>query len=501
MIDKHFRLTFLIFVLLSIPHGGYAQSTYTSNPGRGYMTRNESYIQTLSGENDAMPSTQFMYTYLNAILTDDCLNDDGSVIDSVLYNTIKSYYDAKLDFDGNIRYVLRVFPTCCSSGPGYSPYLVFDKFTDDGKMLIWYPPKLHKVLMDSPFPTRSYRRDIDKFKDTKNLSIVDFRSDVFYNVYRHVLYYFSKYLNENIERKDIFGKPLKRGDFISCIEIAFLGPYGEGWNTFYDDYEDSRSFFRMTELYKEYLSDYLLIAPGFGMRTNTTTNPKLKDFQYYLMTTTYGKGKEFGLSIDHLGTQDYLKDFNIEFDGIDFRQLAREKYKKAPFVGENSGGFIKESTLITQCLREYKISMCDPWGKLELDESAIIEWNKASKMMGYVFSVVNSQCNIKKRRLEANFHIQNKGVSFCYWDYWLPEIIIRDAETGNEIASIDISKYLDLSKPQYSFEVKLKKKVIPRKQFRANPNAKYEVFLRVVDKKGIAEPLEFDNMGRRFVLL
>ncbi len=42
----------------------------------------------------------------------------------------------------------------------------------------------------------------------------------------------------------------KRGDLIYCIEMGFIGSWGEGITTDYVDYKDSKSLIQIAELYK-----------------------------------------------------------------------------------------------------------------------------------------------------------------------------------------------------------------------------------------------------------
>lgn len=465
------------------------------------MTNREEYLHTLTSKSSSKATTQFKYAYLKSVLTDECINDNGSVNEKALYKSLKNHFDKALDYDGGVRYVLRVFPTCCSSSAWYSPILVDDKYTEDGKMYIWYPEKLHKILMESEYPTMSFYKDITVFKDTKNLSIIDFRSDIVYNVYDIVLRCFSQYLNETIDRKDIYGHHLKKGDFISCIEIGYVGPFGEGRTDFYSMYKSSEPLMRIAELYKKYLSDYILIAPGYGMRTDITTNPNLIPFQEYLLKTTYGKNSEFGLFIDHLGHYNYFYDFSLSIPGItNLRELACKKRLKAPFIGENSGNFQRESTSIYGCVKEFGLSMCDPWGDLVLDSAALREWSRAAEIMGYVFSIKNQVVIFDGRKASVSFEINNEGVSFCFWDFWKPEIVLREHNSQNIVSVFDVSKYIELRSKSYPHKIAFKITVIPSLRYFKNEREQYDLYIRVVDKKGISDDMEFSD-GRKEVLL
>lgn len=465
------------------------------------MTNREEYLHTLTSKSSSKATTQFKYAYLKSVLTDKCINDDGSINEKALYKSLKNHFDKALDYDGCVRYVLRVFPTCCSSSAWYSPILVDDKYTEDGKMYIWYPEKLHKILMESEYPTMSFYKDITVFKDTKNLSIIDFRSDIVYNVYDIVLRCFSQYLNETIDRKDIYGHYLKKGDFISCIEIGYVGPFGEGRTDFYSMYETAEPLIRIAELYKKYLKDYILVAPGYGMRKDITTNPNLIPFQKYLLTTTYNENREFGLFIDHLGHWNYLSDFNLKIPGIENLRIdACRKYMVAPFIGENSGGFQRESKSIVDCVKEYRLSMCDPWGELDLDNNAIQEWSLASEIMGYVFSIKNDSVKIKGRNARVCFDLTNEGVSFYYWDFWEPELVLKEHNTSNIVSVHNISRYMDLTSKSFHKHIDFKKKVIPLFRYLTKKNKKYDIYIRVVDKKGISDNMEFSD-GRKEILI
>lgn len=494
---------------------------YYPNPGRGYMSSDKVLVKKVANINKSSPyyfsANTFKYIHLNEILNDECISENNILNEKKIYDNIKQYFDAFLNERSKTRYILRIFPNNEGNSTRLAS-LVNNVKTNDGNMYIWIPTTLYNLIEKSKYPLIVGKAIYPKyFKITNNVGIIDYRNELIQKVYDTVLRLFSIYLEEEITAPQLtcdtnMPTRCKRGDLIHCIEMGFVGPWGEGITTDYAKYSSSTPLIRIVELYKKYLPNYLLIAPSYGMRTNTTTNPALHYFQYYLLTTTYGTlkkdenglyygNKEFGLFMDHLGSTDYLFDFNLKYQGKDLKEIAKEKHKRAPFIGENNGNFNSEKELILQNIDEYGVSCANLWSSIPIDsitKEASYIWKTVANQLGYSSSLRKHKhkTKIKNGILTVSFSITNTGTAIPYHTYWLPQLVIRDKE-DKMLQIININKELNLNTifpsygalPTFSVSINIRKKV--SKQFDG-----MRIYLRFVDKKHINENMFIVNEKR-----
>lgn len=509
-----------IFIGLHINFEIKAQlAEYYPNPGRGYMSGDKSLVKKVANIKEDTPyyfsANTFKSIYLNEILTNDCIIRNNVLDREKIYKNIKQYFDTFLNRKSKTRYILRIFPNN-EGNSTQKAFLVNNSKAENNKMYIWLPTKMYDIMEKSQYPVIQGKAIYPKyFKITSNVGIVDYRNQFVYNVYNTILEQFALYLQEEIEAPRLNSDTdmphrCKRGDLIYCIEMGFVGSWGEGITKEYMDYSDSEPLINIAELYKKHLSSFLLIAPSYGMRKNKTTNPALYPFQYYLLTTTYGSSKkdkqglfygkkEFGLFMDHLGSKDYLHDFDIEYQGKNLKEIAKEKYKKAPFIGENNGQFNSEKELILQNINEYNISLADLWSAIPVDsitDHAASVWKAAANQLGYAFYITRQKGNIKKGTLKVSFFISNKGSAIPYQNYWLPQLVVRDK--NNKIQKIiNIDKELNLSRIPLSLNqgITFNTAINIRKEVPKSLNG-MQIFLRFVDKKHINENMFILNKKR-----
>ena len=511
-----------IFIGLHINFEIKAQlAEYYPNPGRGYMSNYKELVNKVANINEASPyyfsANTFKYIYLNEIFTNECISEESALNEKKIYDNIKQYFDAFLNEKSKTRYILRIFPN--NEGNSIRLASLVNSFkSKNEKMYIWIPTKLYDIIEKSEYPLILGKAIYPQyFQTTNNVGIIDYRNELVQKVYDTVLRLFSLYLEEKITAPQLtcdtnMPTRCKRGDLIHCIEMGFVGSWGEGITTDYSEYSSSTPLIHIAELYKKHLSNYLLIAPSYGMRTNTTTNPALYHFQYYLLTTTYGtlrkdkKGlyygnKEFGLFMDHLGSTDYLHDFNLKYQGQILKDIAKEKHKTAPFIGENSGKINSEKELIMQNINEYGISCANLWSAIPVDsitDNASYIWKTVANQLGYSNSLKKQKHKTKIRNgiLTASFSITNTGTAIPYHQYWLPQLVIRDKE-DKILQIINIDKELNLNtilpsygaSPSCSISINIRKKVV--KQFDG-----MKIYLRFVDKKHINENMFIVNEER-----
>ena len=480
---------------------------YLPNPGVGLMTEDTKALDLMA--NHYQVSTVFAAIYLSEVLTDEFINDDGSVDIARFYPVFCRYADGKFHFFRKpYRYVLRVFPSINASSPTFYTYTVNSNITHDSLVLIGYPKKIYDMLVKSNYPpTYVYRDDADRFKKTKNFSVMDFREPIVYNIYETLLQCLEKYLKEDSGKKDIYGNVVTKGDFISFIEMGFVGPWGEGNAAAYEGHCDYASLVGVAELYKKYLFNYLLVAPSYGMRKVNAPNDDIERFQYYLATTTYGStkknrfgqyygNKEFGLFIDHLGTLDTQRDFTLTGYG-DLKTIAHNKYKKAPVIGENCGRYEWESDKILGNIEEYGVSVLKPWGKLdELSDEGSLRWRLATSEMGYHLKVIDSSIETRLFQKLIKFSIVNEGVAPCYDAFWCPILTIRSKIDGNVRFEICLKKKDTFREFGVTTKtVKIKTPFLSHYE-RKHFTELYDVCFSVIDTKCISPNMYLDNDER-----
>lgn len=507
---------FLFFVFLGV-RGQVIENTYLNNPSVGISTFDVRIREKVTSANVAIPhlATSFMYVYLSDVLRDDCINEEGVLDKRKFYDNIKRYFDHRFNYSNPVRYNIRIFPEYNGAQPCRNAKTISSQVTDDGKLTINYPEKLHKVLVKRKFPPFIIKAIFPtNFKETKNIALMDLRNPLVQHIYAAALELFARYLEEKVPAPIIKSSTnadtiCRKGDFISRIEMGYVGPWGEGMTKYYCNHIDAASLKKIAEMYKRYLWRYTLVAPSFGMRTNTTKNKELYSFEYYLLTTKYGtfkekKGeltgrKEFGLFIDHIGSSDSNYDFSLSYKGIDFKTIALQKYKVAPVIGENSGRFAKEDSLVIKDIMKYGISLCNAWTSVDIttvEDEQVMKWKEASNYFGYRFYMSTLRTKISDYSIHVYFHLGNRSYSPLYDDFWLPQFVIRDSNDCI-LQVIDADKFINLKsipclKDSFKYEVMVNK-TIPLN--RTLPKGA-KVYFRVIDKCHICENMFFDNEGR-----
>lgn len=501
---------FLALVLLYV--NLYAQE-YLNNPGAGFISFDVNIKNKIAYTKQPFNmATDFSYVYLSDILDDDCITNKGRIDKGKLYVKIKTYFDQLLKFKRNRRYNLRIFPEQNGHTPCKNSKVISSVKTNDGKLLLFCPPKLYKKLERTKYPPFIINSINENYKPTRNIGLLNLRSPLVQNVYNDVLETFSRYLEEKVKAPNLYSSTTARdscrkGDFIARIEMGYVGPWGEGMTKHYGENADAESLIKIAEMYKKYFKSYILVAPSFGMRTGTTTNKDLHAFEYYLLTTKYGTlrntngkltgNKEFGLFIDHLGSYD-KGDFSLSYDGHNFLPIALQKYRKAPMIGENNGHLFADSLMLKD-IRRWGISLCNVWvisKEKTFSDSTLNRWREATLYLGYRFYFNSMSATSTDNALHVYFHLGNRSYSPLYDDFWLPQIVIRDSK-DSLLQVIDADKFINLKsipclKDSFKYEVMVNK-TIPLKT--ALPKGA-KVYFRVIDKCHINENMFFDNEGR-----
>lgn len=509
-----YLILFVLFIVQIQPTVIQAQEIkYLPNPCCGLFGGN--FIKEIQDNDTSFRRTNLsIYLPINVFLKDNCFTNAGEINEKQLYNNIKEVFDEKISFQNNIRYII-CFGCSYDGNCEYEPFVLptYDKFVS--KVYCWYPPKMYNKIIKQKYPPLISKAIYpERFHESKYVSILDFRNLFVQKVYDRIIAMFGKYLSEEVEAPRLNSSTnaktkCKKGDFVSRVEISFIGPWGEGATNQYSSYQNSDALIAMVELYKKYLYNYWLVVPSYGMRTNTTPNKNLYPFQYYLLTTTYGSlkkdgngyyygNKEFGLGMSHVGAEDYLWDFILPYKNIPFKEIALKKCLKAPFIGESMGYLASPQNLIMNNVKDYGISIGNIWSNEELNslpDSIIQRWKEAISFFGYRFYITNNNTSIKDGRLNLFFLMGNSSYSPLYDEFWLPQIVIRDKDE-KELRVIDIDKDLNLrqipcKKSPLNYEVMVNTK----KQVGNLPDGA-KVYFRVIDKCHINENMYLDNDGR-----
>lgn len=507
---------FILTIIFSSQISLSQDNIYLNNPGVGITTYDLITTQKIIGRfrTNVELSTRFRYIYLSDVLTDNCISKAGKIDKTVLYHTIKKYFDSVIDYKKNIRYNIRIFPEYNGAAPCVNSTVIKTPKTDDGKVLINYPRKLYNILLTQKFPPILIKALFPKdFKQTKNIALLDFRNHLVRQVYSSVLECLATYLQEKVPAPILLSSTnasqnITKGNFIARIEMGFIGPWGEGMTSYLKNKVDPTSLQSIVEAYKLYFKDYCLIAPSFGMRTNTTQNKQLYEFEYYLLTTKYGSlkktngiltgNKEFGLFIDHIGNPDTYNDFSLNYKGKDFKLDALKKSLVAPIIGENSGNLSLENSRVIKDIQKFGLSLCNVWTQFKLTEisdTLLKDWHKAASLFGYRFFINENRTSITNNKVNIFFLMGNKSYSPLYDDFWLPQIVIRDAN-DKELQVIDIDKELNLKsipclKSPMNYQIMIK----ANKQLRNVPHGS-KVYFRIIDKCHINENMYLDDDGR-----
>lgn len=513
--NRYCNICCLLFLFCySINVAAQNKQLYLDNPCTGISSYDYRIRNKVTNTDKSEFVTFSSYIYLSDVLRENCFTNRGLLDEEQLYENIKGYFDSIINYRLNRRHDIKIFPDYNGSQPCKNSSVINSNLTDDGKLLINFPITLYRILSKQKYPPIIIKAIFpEKYKVTKNIALLDFRNSTVQSIYEAVLKEFSKYLqgivdSPNLQSSSNAKTKVHKRDFISRIKMAYIGPWGEGITYIYGKNANSAAFIKIAEMYKTYLPDKWLIAPSYGMRTNTTTNENYIEFEYYLLTTKYGslkkqKGyftgdKEFGLFVDHIGMDDCDRDFSLCYNGIPFRPIAMQKYKSSPLIGENTGSLKSEEKLLPKQIKEFGFSLCNVWINSYSQIADSIQypvWKENSIYFGYRFYITNNNTSIKDGRLNLFFLMGNSSYSPLYDDFWLPQIVIRDKDE-KELRVIDIDKDLNLrqipcKKSPLNYEVMVNTK----KQVGNVPDG-VKVYFRVIDKCHINENMYLDNDGR-----
>lgn len=487
---------------------------YLNNPSVGITTYNEaSRIKILpSSAKDFPLATRFQYIYLSDVLNECCIDSRGMINKKEIAQSVKVYFDKHLDFTRQQRYNLRVFPEYNGTEPCKNAKIINNSLTDDGKMLINYPAYLYCRLSKQKNPPRIIKAVFpENFKQTKNIALLDMRNKLVQQLYDAVLEGFAAYLDEAVVAPRLTSATnaatiCHKGDFVSRIEVGFVGPWGEGMTKYQHGTFDVYSFIKIAEMYKKHLYKYSLCVPSLGMRMTTTTDKSLYAFEYYLLTTTYGTlqkknglltgNKEFGLFIDHIGSNDSNNDFTMSYAGKDFLPIALQKYKKTPVIGENSGRFAEENVM--RDIKRFGISLCNAWTSVRLSDISdfsMKEWRQAALCIGYRFYLSRCKALVKNGKADVSFMMGNSGYTPLYDDFWIPQVVVRNG-LGRELKVVDLSSRLQMKtipckKDEFWYQIMINMEVNLDKVAGG-----CHLFFRVIDRYHINENMFLDNVGR-----
>lgn len=401
-------------------------------------------------------------------LNNDCINDNGQIRYEVAKSLILDKFNRLITNHPNRLWCLAPILSYNGNLPQNTNDPVDDTYTnntgganykvddsDDGWRFLSYPLKLYNYLKQQDGMILFKDWHGNSGKKTINTATLDYRNDKVLSFIEDYLNLLDQCLKTEIDAPDINtdtdipkGK-VTYGDYVYIINPGVVGPWGEGnSNEIYYNiakYRDSEPFIKVFELFKKYFSRYYIVANTFGMRTDTT-KPELKDYQWYLLTTTYGSkdkdengyytgDKQFGLYQAHIFNNDTQRDLSISKywndDEHDFAKIAFQKYKVAPVIGETN----IQAGAVPGILEKWHFSEFYTFMSTELSVSGL---SLISYIARYYFENIGPRIvfyssrgwNIKSNGFTVCLTFLNIGNSPVYKDYisrFKIEFVARDA--------------------------------------------------------------------------
>jgi hypothetical protein len=365
---------------------------------------------------------------------------------------------------------------------------------------IAYPEELHDQLISSKKhkPRLVYVPDTDTY-----WYCIDWRNPLARIEYKKLLYAFNDYLNEPWKRTT-------RRKYMNSIQIRFWGFWGEGANNYliaqnkgHDKaFEDSKTMIEMDNYYIKLFHDIRLIAPAMGKTANIPD--RWKEWVMYELTAHNDVG-ELGIFIDHI-SKCSKGDFTLKYKGLDTREIALNKWRRAPVTGEGNiinnvipgrgeGTYVQDTFPINQYdVSKYHISSFLPMKRhYTIEEADILE--TLIRRAGFKLFFMNPRVHFSDKQLHINIEIVNMGLSPVYSNYWKLQFIIRDVN-GKEVEIINPK--IDLTRIQPGKKMQgvsaAEDFFIVNQIF--NVTHRGEIYLRIVDQDGISANMYLYNEGR-----
>lgn len=501
-----------------IKDNGFIINNYVPNPCFGLVEKGV-YINPMDTDFYDINTTGIIRLTLRTCFSDDCFGKDGMINRDVLKGIVTQEIEKIIK--EKKRWILRLGNCWMQFEDDAYMTLVDTNLTSDGKAYIAFPIALYNYLKDKENSFYIYPSWTDG-QETQNVLLLNFKNDYNIKLMDTWLSVVAEVLNEDTPVQQLDSdnntdiEVCKKGDYVAFINIQFINKYGEGLLVSYEDkvgiYDDSDSLIKVVELYKKHFYNYVLVAPLGAMSKGYSNG--LNDFQYYLMTTTYGNNfetdgsytgdKEFGLFTGHIFSISE-KTFNVEYNNAPLNSYAVRKYLKAPIYGEDINGYdLSVAGIYTfyNVILKYHpslIRLVDNFSVLH--PASCDNALKLVNKIGCKMIILNRELEKENNHIKGKLGFVNIGTSPCYYDFWKIQIVVRDGQTNEVIKVVD----LDYSLKEISSIVSMNEYVETSDIYKVDIDIDvsdmssefYNLFVRIIDIKKVNENFYLSIKGRR----
>lgn len=440
----------------------------------------------IASDNGTLDFTMVDQMYKNAIDKKTRVHD-GIFITHMPWNMSKVYYDSENDCFVEYAYPTGLFNLIYNTTENPAHKFLLTDYPE------YYKPTLNGKLIYSSMINWANETARNWYKK----ALQDYKDHLVNTTYNGISFY----------------------DVLSSMQIRAFGAWGEAHSSiternFFsqvgDELEDASYLIEVIKMYEEIFPDKWIIASDMMFQKDVEES-KWKDVVLYLLDHETEKGK-FGFFNDHIGSVGTYNYIAKDFDGRDLLQEMEERYKVAPMEGEtyNAGesnwGLPVLPTIINDIqgthINTYRFSNTKGANKTtgysEITNAANIA--NSYDVCGYkIYIIPVGVWTDDSNYVQIKFLIGNMGTSYCYGDYWIPQIVIRDSE-GNLIDTYSRVTYLPYiapgkipGKPTWKDCTKV---TVTRTMTKNLQYKGLKVYFRIIDSKGISENLFLANKDR-----
>lgn len=295
------------------------------------------------------------------------------------------------------------------------------------------------------------------------------------------------------------GKRIPLADALLYVEFNPLGSWGEGQMS---PLEFTASVDELLTIWQEFMR----AVPN----NVVTTGGVIRDSKKGLELTerihnTSNNIAPYGFTIEHLGARDHSMSMGLY-----------DKYAGKVFFSGEGAAWAYNSYWEGDCYYH----TIDYLKRLQLSYARIQNWTiedaalnplknfpdiayknkQIVAFIGYRYVLTPTHCKwVDKNTFRTYLQIANIGSSRCWWRFYETHVIVADENNNiitDQVIDLDITKALprkslgtyslgDENDISTHFEVNV-----------ANTKGNFKIYLKVVDKFGIAQPLYFSNYGR-----
>lgn len=225
---------------------------------------------------------------------------------------------------------------------------------------------------------------------------------------------------------------------MGIFDVRLYGNWGENHSAYSENFTVSQypsgtfptgaSLKKVIEAHTQGFPDNPLVAmiSGFDAQwLNNTWNPPQYAYDLLTMKNNWG---ELGWRRDNWGAKDgyiddYLKNNTRSYNGVVFKDLIMQKWKKAPVTGEPPAWNPDNYDDLLRQVTDYNPTSFGNgnWGVQPPIPSTIADRARAAyKECGFRFVVTKASANFADGKLNVTMNWQNQGRGNCWqnWDVW-----------------------------------------------------------------------------------